>query len=185
MNKAHLLQKEDRVRERKGGNCCCCCSLESILGLLKRLQTRPLLLYSLYEFNKFFKIVKIFTAAGLHIVLMIRFEPNAWTEHCSSDESPNVTTGVACALYSTCSSPLNRWTKELTAGAKTDCLFVFTTHSVWMANRDLPTENQSINIGLSPNFYTFKEPNNRFQGINSASLCSLAGRYDNLFLLGS
>ncbi len=31
----------------------------------------------------------------------------------------------------------------------------------------------------SPNFKTFKEPKNRFQGINSASLCSLAGRYDN------
>jgi hypothetical protein len=31
----------------------------------------------------------------------------------------------------------------------------------------------------SPNFETFKEPKNRFQGINSASLCSLAGRYDN------
>jgi hypothetical protein len=32
---------------------------------------------------------------------------------------------------------------------------------------------------LSPNFQTFKEPRNRFQGINSASLWSLAGRYDN------
>ncbi len=32
---------------------------------------------------------------------------------------------------------------------------------------------------LSPNFQTFKEPRNRFQGINSARLCSLAGRYDN------
>jgi hypothetical protein len=31
----------------------------------------------------------------------------------------------------------------------------------------------------SPNFFTFKEPRNRFQIINSASLCSLAGRYDN------
>ncbi len=31
----------------------------------------------------------------------------------------------------------------------------------------------------SPNFLTFKEPRNRFQGISSASLCSLAGRYDN------
>jgi hypothetical protein len=31
---------------------------------------------------------------------------------------------------------------------------------------------------LSPNFNTFKDPRNRFQGINSASLCSLAGRYD-------
>jgi hypothetical protein len=28
---------------------------------------------------------------------------------------------------------------------------------------------------------TFKEPRNRFQGINSASLCSLAGRYDKPF----
>ena len=31
-------------------------------------------------------------------------------------------------------------------------------------------------------FYTFKEPMNRFQGINSASQCSLAGRYDNPIL---
>ncbi len=31
----------------------------------------------------------------------------------------------------------------------------------------------------SPNFLTFKEPRNRFQGINSASQCILAGRYDN------
>ncbi len=28
-------------------------------------------------------------------------------------------------------------------------------------------------------FKTFNEPRNRLQGINSASLCSLAGRYDN------
>ncbi len=31
----------------------------------------------------------------------------------------------------------------------------------------------------SPNFLFFKEPKNRFQGTNSARLCSLAGRYDN------
>ncbi len=31
----------------------------------------------------------------------------------------------------------------------------------------------------SPNFKTFKEPKNRFQGTNSVRLCSLAGRYDN------
>jgi hypothetical protein len=30
-----------------------------------------------------------------------------------------------------------------------------------------------------PEFLNFKEPKNRFQGINYASLCSLAGRYDN------
>ncbi len=28
-------------------------------------------------------------------------------------------------------------------------------------------------------FWTFMEPRNRFQGMNSASLCSLVGRYDN------
>ncbi len=31
----------------------------------------------------------------------------------------------------------------------------------------------------SSNFWTFKEPRNWFQKINSASLCSLACRYDN------
>jgi hypothetical protein len=34
---------------------------------------------------------------------------------------------------------------------------------------------------LSSYFYTFMEPGNRFQGLNSASLCSLAGRYGNPF----
>ncbi len=32
---------------------------------------------------------------------------------------------------------------------------------------------------LSPYFLTCMGPRNRFQGMNSASLCSLAGRYDN------
>ncbi len=32
---------------------------------------------------------------------------------------------------------------------------------------------------LSPNFEAFMEPRNQFQGTNSTSLCSLAGRYDN------
>jgi hypothetical protein len=31
----------------------------------------------------------------------------------------------------------------------------------------------------STNFLTFMGPRKRFQGIDSASLCSLAGRYDN------
>jgi hypothetical protein len=30
-----------------------------------------------------------------------------------------------------------------------------------------------------PAFLTFMEPRNRFQGMDSASLCSLAGQYDN------
>jgi hypothetical protein len=34
--------------------------------------------------------------------------------------------------------------------------------------------------GPEPEFFkTFKEPKNRFQGIDSARLCSLAGQYDN------
>jgi hypothetical protein len=36
-----------------------------------------------------------------------------------------------------------------------------------------------LSEGLSPYFKTFMEPRNRLQGMNSASLCSLAGRYDN------
>jgi hypothetical protein len=39
---------------------------------------------------------------------------------------------------------------------------------------------QSLPIGiLSPYFLTFMETRNRFQGMNSASQCSLAGRYNN------
>jgi hypothetical protein len=35
------------------------------------------------------------------------------------------------------------------------------------------------NKQTEPVFLTFMEPRNRFQGINSANLCSLAGRYVN------
>jgi hypothetical protein len=42
--------------------------------------------------------------------------------------------------------------------------------SVWKL---YPRENPE------PVLITFKEPRNRFQGIDSASLCSLAGRYNN------
>jgi hypothetical protein len=38
---------------------------------------------------------------------------------------------------------------------------------------------------LRRHFETFKDDRYRFQGIVSASLCSLAGRYETLFLLGS
>ncbi len=34
-------------------------------------------------------------------------------------------------------------------------------------------------VWSEPEFLTFKKPKNRFQGTNSARLCSLAGRYDN------
>jgi hypothetical protein len=37
----------------------------------------------------------------------------------------------------------------------------------------------NIEYVQSPYFYTFRKPRNRFQGRNSASLCSLTGRYVN------
>ncbi len=37
----------------------------------------------------------------------------------------------------------------------------------------------SSTTNLEPEFLNFLGPKNRFQGINSASVCSLAGRYDN------
>ncbi len=46
------------------------------------------------------------------------------------------------------------------------------------ASWDISKTNASVQ---SPNFVTFMEPGNRFQGMNSASLCSLAGLYDNLY----
>jgi hypothetical protein len=41
-------------------------------------------------------------------------------------------------------------------------------------------EKKSTAIQQNPNFLTFREPKNIFQGINSASICNLAGQYDNL-----
>ncbi len=40
-------------------------------------------------------------------------------------------------------------------------------------------KKSSKNILLSKHFKTFNDPRNQFQGISSANLCSLAGRYDN------
>jgi hypothetical protein len=40
--------------------------------------------------------------------------------------------------------------------------------------------HSTLQVTLCPYFQTFMESRNRFQGVNSASLCSLAGRYDNL-----
>jgi hypothetical protein len=37
----------------------------------------------------------------------------------------------------------------------------------------------AINVHLFIFYLTFKEPENRIQGTNSARLCSMAGRYDN------
>jgi len=45
-------------------------------------------------------------------------------------------------------------------------------------SRNLAIANYMKLLFTSPNFLTFKEPRNRFQGINSASLCSLADRYN-------
>ncbi len=43
-----------------------------------------------------------------------------------------------------------------------------------------PTHELPHHYSQSPNFKTFLEPKNQFRGINSASLCSNAGQYDNL-----
>jgi hypothetical protein len=42
-----------------------------------------------------------------------------------------------------------------------------------------PNNRPVGNTDSSPYFYTFMESRNRFQGMNSARLCSLAARYDN------
>ncbi len=42
-----------------------------------------------------------------------------------------------------------------------------------------PLWTQSTWLTAEPEFLTFKEPKNRLQGISSASLCGLAGQYDN------
>jgi hypothetical protein len=42
----------------------------------------------------------------------------------------------------------------------------------------MPCLIKTLILKAEPEFLTFKEPRNRFQGINSASPCSLAGRYD-------
>ncbi len=38
---------------------------------------------------------------------------------------------------------------------------------------------KGLSFKLAPEFFNFKGAQDRFQGIDSASLCSLAGRYDN------
>jgi hypothetical protein len=42
-----------------------------------------------------------------------------------------------------------------------------------------PRRNELKTQCNQPEYLTFKEPKNRFQGTNSATLCILAGQYDN------
>jgi hypothetical protein len=51
-----------------------------------------------------------------------------------------------------------------------------------MFNSTIQIGCEGIKLALSPYFLTFMDPRNRFQGMNSARLCSLAGRYDNPIL---
>jgi hypothetical protein len=56
--------------------------------------------------------------------------------------------------------------------------------TVWFLNKyknfiDFVSLICTCRLAWRPNFLTFKEPKNRFQGTNSARLCSLTGRYDN------
>jgi hypothetical protein len=66
-----------------------------------------------------------------------------------------------------------RLSSELALVAVSGCLYqpMFTT----IVSPDIERHTQSW---TEPEFF-FKKPKNRFQGINTASLCSLAGRYDN------
>jgi hypothetical protein len=60
------------------------------------------------------------------------------------------------------------------------CSFYFNPFSRKLLHCDISNQKYCTAFRYqSPYFYTFMEPRNRFQGINSASLCSLAGRYDN------
>ncbi len=86
-----------------------------------------------------------------------------------------------------------RWRNRATQGVTKRCCLSWLTNSVlvnepkcgggvlrglsqWV---QLYTGTQ-INFGiLSPYFLMFMGPRNWFQGMNSASLCSLAGQYDN------
>jgi hypothetical protein len=49
--------------------------------------------------------------------------------------------------------------------------------TIQLCNKFLSTLSLNI-LALSPYLETLKEPRNRFQGIYSANLCSLAGQYD-------
>ncbi len=50
----------------------------------------------------------------------------------------------------------------------------------WPVSSKAYSHRKSTSFALqSPKLKTYKEPKNRFQGPNSARLCSLMGRYDN------
>jgi hypothetical protein len=60
--------------------------------------------------------------------------------------------------------------------------FVKIPNPSWQAGTKILCRSQ-LQLPFSDNksWLVFMEPRNRFQGMNSASLCSLAGRYDNPF----
>ncbi len=59
------------------------------------------------------------------------------------------------------------------------CKSVKKFQGTWLVLHDWRCWVYSQSFIQSPYFLTFMEPRNRFQGMNSASLWSLAGRYDN------
>ncbi len=85
--------------------------------------------------------------------------------------------------------------KELSVSRRSSFLLLFmfvllavrldliSAHTQMCAYIELPTVSH-LRI-QSPYFYTFMEPRKRFQGMNSATLCSLVGRYDNSYSVPS
>ncbi len=55
-------------------------------------------------------------------------------------------------------------------------IILFTTGNTEIETRHLRDSHRTLHLQC---FYMFMGPRNWFQGMNSASLCSLAGRYDN------
>ncbi len=55
----------------------------------------------------------------------------------------------------------------------------FREHYLIIIETNMRHSRKRANGNMSPNFLTFMEPRNRFQGTKSACLCSLSVRYDN------
>ncbi len=74
---------------------------------------------------------------------------------------------------------VSNWVKEekrkYDKTVNTGALLIAQIHGYLLGLKSIKT----LIVGLSWYFYTCMGPRNRFQGLNSASLCSLAGRYDN------
>jgi hypothetical protein len=138
--------------------------------LLKRLQIRVLFRWH----SDYFTVYFYFSQTGGHI----------WPYF------PLVTAVQCCSLAVLCDNPVSTWflyphrlLRNSSTGRKAE-------HRARISKRLRSSAIGSLESisglhkllqmrALSQNFLTFKEPQNRFQGIKSANISSLAGRYDN------